>query len=93
MAETWFRARIWALKVEPVEVVRETEKTVEIRDGRSTFRSHKSSQGEGIFPRWDEAHAFLLNQAELKLENARTALQRAQGAHGRVKGMKKPEPA
>ena len=44
---------------------------------------------------WAEAHAALLAMAERELAAARLQLARAQGDHGRIKGMKPPveEPA
>jgi hypothetical protein len=39
---------------------------------------------------WADAHAAMLHKAELKLDDARRNLERAQGDHGRIKGMKPP---
>lgn len=42
---------------------------------------------------WDEAHANLMEHAEQHLQSARSSLSVAQGYHGNVKGLKKPEDA
>lgn len=97
MAETWFRTGGFRQAIEPVKVLKATEKTVEVErewNGRvTTSRSHKRSTYDNYFPTWEEAHAFLLEKAETRLEGARVGLQKAQNEYFIVKGMKKPEGA
>lgn len=99
MSETWFKTGGWKEKIQPVEVVKTTEKFVTIREERFSFgpkkfderRCAKEGSYDRYFPTWEEAHAYLLNKAEAKLVSARRSLELAQGELGNVKGMKKPE--
>ena len=76
------RARITAVKVE-----RETESSVWVNGNRRA----KESESDIFHDTWDDAHAHLLAAAEENAASARRQLERANGALGNVKGMKKPE--
>jgi hypothetical protein len=79
--ETWFE--VWSDKIKSVQVEKHTENSVWIdgqRRGRWSWRAY--------FPTWEEAHKYLLDKAETDLESARLALQRQQGRHGQIKGMR-----
>lgn len=52
---------------------------------RSGYRSYHKT--------WEYAHAELLAQAERRLASVRLQLERAQGEHNRIKGMKPPAEA
>jgi hypothetical protein len=76
-------------RIQVIEVERETDNSV-WEDGR---RLAKVTDGHEIHDTWEEAHARLTEIAEKKLENARRALDLAQGFVGNVKGLKKPQEA
>lgn len=57
------------------------------RKGR---RESRSSDWCSYHDTWADAHAALLAKAERELTAVRLQLQRAQGDHGRIKGMKPP---
>lgn len=69
-----------------VEVEKETESSVWVRGSRSA----KLTDNRGYFDSWEDAHAFLLKNAEAKVEQARISLAYYNGKLGNVKGMKKP---
>jgi len=50
----------------------------------------KQKKAGKVFDTWEEAHAELTRIVELKVSNARYALQQAQGWAGNVRGMKPP---
>lgn len=77
---------------EPVAVARFTDKTVTVRPdfGRERRHARIGSYAE-FYPTWEEAHARLLDLADVRLRRARIELQNAQGCFGNVKGMKAPE--
>lgn len=85
-------------KIERVECVRETDKQVVILEypwgnnkKQPQERRHLKESGyEQFHDSWEEAHAYLMKQAEEKLLSARRSLQRAQDELGNVKGMRKP---
>ena len=86
-------------KIERVECTRETDSSVWVlEDTRGWFDKDKPpklverrrNKGADYHDSWQAAHAVLLADAERRLEGARTALARAQGHHGNVKGMKEP---
>jgi hypothetical protein len=89
------------LRIEAVEVVKETEKTVTIRTeqnwggGKTRItesRENKISNYHRFFDTWEEAHDYLVKRAEKAVENCRMTLERLKGECGRIKGMKKEQP-
>jgi hypothetical protein len=73
-------------EIKPVEVEKESASCVWV-GGR---RTNKVSSYDNYFGTWEEAHAYLITEAEKHVNSARLALERAKGAQGNVKGMKKP---
>ena len=69
------------------EVSRVTDKMVFIQGGR---RYAKESTYESWHDTWEQAHAYLLSQAQGKVNALRLNLERANGDLGRIKGMKPP---
>lgn len=80
----WYRTAFRA--IEAVDVEHWNDTSVWIGGRRRT----RVSAWQALFPTWQEAHAHLLAEAELKLIAARRALELAQGEHGNIKGMKEP---
>lgn len=103
MSETWFKTNRWDLEIQPVEVVKVSEKSVTVREEKWHIgsanhpkeyvdrRRSKWSDYDKFFPSWEEAHTHLLRRAEHRLESARRELAAAQGHYGNVKGMKPPK--
>jgi hypothetical protein len=73
--------------IEPVEVEKETASSVWI-NGR---RNNKRSGYDSYFDTWEEAKAYLLEQAERKVAGRRRSLEAANGELGNIRGLKKPE--
>jgi len=88
--ETWYRARFD--KLEAVEIVRHTNDFVILpRDDRGKERREaKVSEWSNYFVTWQEAHDYLMAQAQSKVDSLRVQLQRANGALGNIKGMEPP---
>lgn len=82
-------ARFLQARITRIETERETEHFV-WTGGR---RMAKTQEFARVFDTWDEAHAFLLTQTEMKVIGARRQLELANSLLGNVKGMKKPEEA
>jgi hypothetical protein len=61
------------------------------RKGRREIRSREG--WSSYHETWADAHAAMLHKAERELDAARCRLERAQGNHGRIKGMKPPADA
>lgn len=80
--------------IKAVEVVRETAKQVTYlstwfgQTGES--KANKQSYGVLFADSWDEAHSFLLVEAEKVVASARRSLEIANSKLGNIKGMKKP---
>lgn len=70
---TWYRA--WFGKIEPVEVVSETEQFVTIAGGR---RDKKITDWQSYFKTYDAAKAWLLAGALEKLNAAKANVERAE---------------
>ena len=88
-----YMARVGYAEIKPIDVVRETEKCIWIE--RETYggdvrqsRSSKSSSYENYFDSFGEAKTFLMEHAQRKLDSAIRSLEKAQGYHGNVKGLK-----
>lgn len=91
--ETWYRTGGYGGElIEPVDVVKSTDKTVTLAatgNGRER-RSAINSGWHHYFRTWEEAHAYLLEKSESKVLSARRNLELANGQFGNVRGMKKP---
>jgi len=89
MSEAWYRIAPRSVTASITEEMFEksTDKFLVYEGGQRISKSGAYSQ---YYPTWDEAHQKLLKSAEQELINARHALERAQGFHGNVKGMKRP---
>ncbi len=79
-------------KIEAIEVLRETEKCVYLPDTkyRAEHKELKRSEWTNWFDSWEEAHAFLVAEAEDKVSVARSRVEILKGRLGQIKGMKKP---
>jgi hypothetical protein len=79
-------------KIDAVEIVRETEKQVVLTGhaGR-TRRENKNSDWLNWHDTWEDAHKFLIAEAEKKVKKLRLDLERANGELGQINGMKEPK--
>ena len=86
---------MWRLRhdtIEPVECSKVTAFYVWPVD-LDGCREARESDWNSYHESWAEAHAAMLQKAELRLVAARSQLARAQGDYGRIKGMKPPADA
>jgi hypothetical protein len=84
--------RAYDKNIEPVKVVRETDKKVFFISSIGITRHEaKRSHYWNWFDTWEEARKFLLDEATAKVNQARNALQRAHDELGNIKGMKPPK--
>jgi len=74
--------------IEKVEIKKETTHQIVKSD---SIREAKSCSYHTYFDTWKEAHTFLLTVAKQKLISARLRLQKEQGNHENIKGMKEPK--
>lgn len=77
----------WRGRIKTVEVERETESSVWI-NGR---RNAKLNNYKNYFDTWEEAHSYLMEKAQRKVNEARKSLEQANSELGTVKGMKPPQ--
>lgn len=77
----------WTVKVETVEVDRESENSVWINGQRRA----KRSDWDNYFPTFDEAKAFVIHEMESGVDSARRELERAKDKLGNAKGLKEPQ--
>ena len=94
--ETWYRTGRYAYNIiEPVVVVKSTAKTVTVKEADWNGRERESRSAiqsvyYQYFRTWDEAYAQALSSAEMEVNLARRALEKANGHLGNVRGLKKP---
>jgi len=75
-------------KIEPIEVIRETEKQVVIIGWRNKERRlAKQSNYENFFDTWDEAHQFLISHAENLVNAVEERLSNCKANLDRIKGL------
>ena len=80
-------------KIEALEVERETDKQVVLpaSGGFRGRRENKVSDWSNWHDTWEDAHAFLVANAEREVESIRINLERAKGKLGQIKGMTKKD--
>ena len=80
-------------EINALEILRETEKQVVLAPkhikGKES-RENKKSDWQCWFDTWDEAHDFLVSEAQKQVDDLRFKLQQANGSLGNIKGMKRP---
>ena len=74
------------------ELVKETTAfaTLKIPDRHGRTTQDKLKKAGRVFDTWEEAHNELMARAHRHLDQARLQLQRAQGLHGNIVGMRPP---
>lgn len=83
-------------KIETHDVLRETDKMVVLAPNSSAnslareAKEAKRSEWLNWHDTWDDAHAFLMREAEKDVESLRMQLERAKGHLGNIKGMRAP---
>jgi hypothetical protein len=88
--KTKFKARVGRYldsTITPVEIERETDKSVWVNGNRNA----KQSDWATYFDTWEEAYSALLEAADKKVVSARLALDKAKGFYGNVNGLRKPK--
>ena len=75
-------------EIKAIEVLRETDKQVVLLVGKTEHRENKVSGWSTWHDTWEDAHAFLVEEAEKKVNSIRLQLDRAKGRLGQIKGMK-----
>lgn len=82
----------YSRKPEPIEIIRETEKTYTYL--ANSFFSNRieerreAKRGNSIFSTWDETKAYMVSQAEDALEYAKQEVDRKRSALEVVKALK-----
>lgn len=79
-------------RIEKVEVVKETEKTVWVKtgDGATINKTLKDSVYHHYFNSWQEAKDYLLAKKQTEIESIRRRLEYANSVLGNIKGLKEP---
>ena len=97
----WKVSRYSSREIDQVECVKETAKSVWIReypfriggeksDAPYVKQQAKCSEYTNFFDSWEDAHTFILGNAELAVINARRDLAAAHDVLGNIKGMRPP---
>ena len=82
------RPGLWpSTRIDQVDIVKETGNWVWDSDDK---RHSRASPYSSFHDTWEAARASLLQDAQETLDNARSALMRAQGLHGNIKGLREP---
>lgn len=85
--------RTWRDEIEAHDVLRETDKTVVLAPETSANPSKlerkeaKRSDGRNWHNNWDDAKAFLVEDAQKEVDSLLAKLERAKGRLGQIKGM------
>lgn len=73
--------------IEAVEIRSQRHKSVTLMNG---MREHRRTDHHSWHDTWEEAHQFIVQQIERKLDKARRDVDEASVALARAKGMKQP---
>lgn len=84
----WYEASFGTIT--PVKVSKTTDKTVTVTSGMMKSVRRKESDNSAYFPTWEDAHNFLMNQADIGVISARERLHLANAYYGNIKGLKRP---
>ena len=71
-----YKAVSYLWKIEPIEIMKETEKTIFLIGG---LKERKVSEWGSWHDTWEDARQFLLKEAEKNAESLRLQLERANG--------------
>lgn len=94
---TKYRAWLAMAEIKPVEILRETEKMVVISSPDCVFykngerRELKRTDDWAYFGTWQEAHAFLVQDAESKINRCKERLCDAEKKYAKIKEMQEPK--
>jgi hypothetical protein len=78
-------------EINALEILRETEKQVVLAPKHTKgkeSRENKKSDWQCWFDTWEQAHDFLVSEAQKKVDSLRLELKKANGCLGNIKGMK-----
>lgn len=75
-------------KIEAIEVLRETDKQVFLLVDAKERREHKVCDWYAWHDTWEDAHDFLIAEAEKTVNSLRLRIEQAKGTLGQIKGMK-----
>lgn len=89
---TWYRVQSWGVKIEAVEVKKETAETVVWidRSWAGNPRESRSYKAGMFFPSFEEAKKSLVDKWEREVKQARISLDNANGQLGNALGLKEP---
>jgi hypothetical protein len=86
---TWYRVTRWSKDIEPIEVVKETEKTLTIVtmwfDKKINRVCRKDGSNEGYFRTWQDALSELIRYQEANIKHHTDELARATSEWNRLK--------
>lgn len=94
--EIWYRTGGYRKNlIEPVNVVKATDKTLTIRDPDWNGKPYESRSAITSsycqhFRTWDEARAHLMEKSERRIESLRRELEAEKSRLGNIRGLKKP---
>lgn len=89
-----YRYMVYCGKIERVELIHETDRSLVIREDRpddAPHRMSKNSRHASFFTTWDEAHKELISQAERDVKASQEHLTWATKRLAAFKDMQKPE--
>lgn len=90
---TWYRVSSFGNSITPIDVIKETEKTLVIKIerafiGQKELRVQKHSTFDKYFETWQEAHEHKLRMAENEVNAYQARLDRARRELAEIKAMK-----
>ena len=88
-----YKVSKYRIDIEPLEVVRETEKSVYIQQGRGLSRQAKETAYDQWFTTWQDAYNFLVKRTESKIEYLKGRLEDTEDNLTEILNMEKPAEA
>jgi hypothetical protein len=81
----------YGIDITPVEVVKETEKSVFVQVGKRLDRHAKKTAYDQWFTTWEEAHNFLVKRTQGKIRRLKDDLEGAEENLAELLTLEKPE--
>ena len=86
-----YKVSKYTLDIQPIDVVKETDKSVFIQQGRNLNRQAKETTYDQWFTTWEDAHNFLVKRTESKIEYLKGRLEDTEDNLTEILNMDKPE--
>ena len=88
MTKTMYKTINNILKIEPIQVERETKHTLWVKNNNNTIQIRKESDYQAFHYTWEQALTHLIDKQHLKIESIKTQLKKEQAVLDQILAIK-----